>query len=132
MTTVYSEGKGRNQVLPIKASTAYAIGDLLKWDAGTLIPASTGDAIVAICNEEIADTNTEKVNSSVWVPTERSGQFVMSYTGAGTLTPGAEYDLSTASVVDSAASTNDDVRLVKVLDATEKIAVFNIRFDGQY
>lgn len=135
MTRVYAEGKGRNVVRPIKALTAYAAGDLLKWDgAGKLIPASSGDNIVAICNETIPSSNTTQLTSSVFVPTERYTTFEMDFTGAGTMTPGLEFDLGSAQTVDSTASTNDDVRLVKVLvnNASDKKAVFEIKFDGQY
>ncbi len=134
MTRVYSEGKGRNLVRPIAIETAYAQGDFLTWTGGELVPAASGDAIVAICNEDIAVTNTTQLTSSVFVPTERYTQFEIDFTGAGTLTPGAEFDLGTSQSVNTGASINDDVRLIKVLvnSATDKKAVFEVKFDGQY
>ena len=146
MITLYSQGKGQNVSYPVKASTAYAKGDLLALDAaGSVVPVTNFAAaqeVVGICNEDIASADAAaKGNTLVFVPRERYLQFVADTEGSTDGTFGVQYGLSAASTVDLDLDevTDADAHYVRFIssleyDATNDIgkAIVQIRFGGQY
>ncbi len=107
-----------------KASTAYAIGDMLTVDSnGFLVPGGSGK-IVGICNEEITSassdyTSTRDLNFSTGMADDTL--LIPVATGSATQTLVGELvdiDASAFGSVDVTASTNDQILVTRIISTT--------------
>lgn len=114
-----------------KASTAIVAGSILSVDSnGFLIPAVAASTnLVGVSAQRVGsdDADYASTTSIAYDEPHVGDRFVMTVTGG---TPaqtnvGEFFDLSTALVVDMAASTLDHVKLVELRSATEAVFEFN-------
>lgn len=147
MTTLYSQGKGRNVSLPIASNTAYKRGDLLTIVAGKAVPVtnfSNAQAVIGICNEDIAQAASgAKGTTLAFVPRERYVEFIIDFDSSNMTTPeagvyGVEYGLSDAQTLDI-SETGSSAVYARYIDTVEYNAsletgkaIVQIQFDGQY
>lgn len=144
LNRTYSQANGRLKELPIKPSTLFNEGDLLKWDlaAGALVPlvgaTDASTLAVAFMTKEVTAADADYADArsvSVFVPRDRYVEFVMEYTGTLPTLAGTEYELAAggANVVNFGLSVIPAVRFLHSIgDPLDKTAVFYVRFEGQY
>lgn len=129
--------KGRTTIreFPRTSSTTFTKNSLVYFVSGLIAPAdATAGDIAGICIEDVASTDSDFATAAVPIKVEvaMDRQCVLEADVTGTLVTtsvGVTYDLSTALVVDQAASSKDVVTCVKFISATKGQFVLNSTFD---
>lgn len=105
-----------------KASTAYAVGDVVYSDATDIIPAvSTTEDILGVVEEAKASTDTSNARIKVRIPKDVMTCTMLGDVGTGTLTAAYEgrlCDLKDKDEVDITATTESCLRIQKFHSAT--------------
>lgn len=121
--------------LPVTTSTVLSKNSLVTFTSGLLVAATAGTTAVAlagIVEKAIVAGDADYASSrfiAVKVPTERHATFECDGTGTFVATDiGAEFDLSTALVLDKAATTTKVAKIVKFISATKVIAMLKINY----
>jgi hypothetical protein len=109
-----------------KASTAYAIGDLVYNDGTNIIPAiATSGNLLGICKQVKSSGDAGTWGIAIAVPKDKSATFVLKVTGTFTKAYEGKYmDLSDAVTANTAATTYKPVRCVKYIN--DELGVFAI------
>lgn len=115
------KGKWGSKWYATKASTAYAVGDLIGDDGTNLIPSTaTLTQLVAICDQvkAVGDATTTRIKFRV--PKDQFATFISTVTGTMTAAmEGNRYDLSDSTTVNVGATTYKVVRAEKFISATK-------------
>jgi hypothetical protein len=116
--------KNNSETSKKKASTAFAIGDMLTVDSnGFLVPGGSGK-IVGICNEEITSASSDYASTrdlNFSVATNADILTIPVATGSATQTLVGELvdiDASAFGSVDVTASTNDQILVTRIISTT--------------
>lgn len=115
-------------------STAFVANSLVARSAAidTVEPGDASDAeLVGICLRTVTSADADYASNTripVLVPIRKGAEMIGDITnGTIALTDeGNEYDLSTASLVDAGASTNDPVKLLQFISTTRGIFAINL------
>lgn len=130
-----TRSKGQNDNVPAikKASTAFALLDVVAYDTnGFVVPATSGSTnLVGLVQEEITVSDVDYTSARPVVVDKGIGdraEFEIDVTG-GTLTQanvGKSYDLSDAKTLNVASlGTNKHFKVVGIKSSTVAIVVFN-------
>lgn len=137
MSFILKEGKVKTVYLPVTTSTALTKDTLVTFSSGLLVAATSSTAsadIVGVIRKTIASTDSDYATSRlvpVDVPTERFTIWEGDVTSGLVSTDiGVEVDLTSAGVVNRAASSVKAVRCLKVLSSTK--GHFLVKFMGAY
>ena len=106
-----------------KASTAFAKGQLVELAANRLEPADSSTVRVYGVNQDnevsASDTGTDRIG--VLVP-KGLGTVEMAVSGTlGDAQVGGQYDLVDSQTIDTSATTNKTVRILRILDSGNKV-----------
>jgi len=137
MSFILKEGKVKTVYLPVTTSTALTKDTLVTFSSGLLVAATSSTAsadIVGVIRKTIASTDSDYATSRlvpVDVPVERFTIWEGDVTSGLVSTDiGVEVDLTSAGVVNRAASSVKAVRCLKVLSSTK--GHFLVKFMGAY
>jgi hypothetical protein len=107
-----------------KASTAFAVGDLCTLDSdGFLVPGGSGK-IVGVSNEEVTSADSDYASTRFLNVSAADSEITFTFpvaTGTATQTIVGEYvdiDATDTTGLDITASTNDQVLVTKLINAT--------------
>lgn len=137
MSFKVSEGKVKNDWLPVTPSTALSRGELLTFTSGKLVAATASTAAVAIVgvlDKEITAADDDYADDRlvpVVVPIEKHVQFEADVTSGLVVTDiGGEFDLTDSETVNRGASSVDVVKCVGRISATK--GLFYVKLNGSY
>lgn len=136
MAIIAKTGKMKEIWLPVTASTVLSKNSLVTFTSGQLVAATAGTTAVALAGvieraitAADADYATGGRLVPIKVPVERHATFECDGTGTFAATDvGAEFDLSTALVLDKAATTTKVAKIVKFISASKVIAMLKINY----
>ncbi len=122
-----AKGKWTNEVIPTKANTAYVAGELLYNDGTDTIPAVTTTEVLVgyVVEAKASAANTNPI--VIRVPKSVDATFYADVT-TGTLTAddvGKSMDLASSTGIDSTATVENAVTLVRMISSTRGEFKFN-------
>lgn len=136
MAFIAKSGRMKEIWLPVTASTVLSKNSLVTFTSGLLVAATAGTtavSLVGIAEKAITAADADYATSgrliAVKVPVERHCTFECDGTGTFLSTDiGAEFDLSTALVLDKAATTTKVAKIVKFISASKVIAMIKFNY----
>lgn len=133
MSVIKKQGKTKDVLLQVTASTDFSANSLVAWSSGKLIAATSSSAptvIAGVIKKAIASTDDDYASErlvSIEVPMEPYVVYVIDVTsGLVAADRGLYQDLTDASTVNRAASSLDVVQCIRVISTTKGEFYLNI------